>query len=586
MFIFFSHTKSDTADEKPGKIRYGGGLIIIIVATLILWWVYYASLPTFVWPFFGTIGICVVILLFVSAIFDSSLTGKPSILFIVPLAGLLAFAGRRCSSSTLFHSGSYAKLIGEVETREWTQDVQPKDPKHIRLVPFELAAWLADKQLGSVTGAIGSQFEVAKEFMTLQMIKGELWYVAPLDYRGFGVWTSAQNAPGYVMIHGEDPLHPVTVKTDEKYIYMPGAFFDENLERHLWASGYMWKGLTDYSFEVDEEGKGFWVVTVFEPTIGWWGKKALGVAIINPVDGKIDFHEMGKIPHWVDRVVPDDFVTDYITCWGEYSQGWWNSYWAKNNIIHPLEPSIVYGSDNEPYWVSDLTSSNKGDDSLVGLMYINSRTGRAIKYHASGGTDRAVLTAVNNSVAYMHLHGTSPILYNVYGKMVSIVPVLGESHTFNGVAIVELDNLQVAYGKDQYIALREFQQKISMSGQQIAPNLQHSQKTLEGDVARFASETKGQGTMYFILVNNENRLFTGSSELSPKLPLTQAGDKVKIEYIETDEDVATMMAFDNLNLQLNVAADQKAVREKVEERKSTTKNTSTKDTLEKAPEKN
>ena len=125
-----------------------------------------------------------------------------------------------------------------------------------------------------------------------------------------------------------------------------------------------------------------------------------------------------------------------------------------------------------------------------------------------------------------------------------------------------------------------------MSGQQIAPNLQHSQKTLEGDVARFASETKGQGTMYFILVNNENRLFTGSSELSPKLPLTQAGDKVKIEYIETDEDVATMMAFDNLNLQLNVAADQKAVREKVEERKSTTKNTSTKDTLEKAPEKN
>ncbi len=185
----------------------------------------------------------------------------------------------------------------------------------------------------------------------------------------------------------------------------------------------------------------------------------------------------------------------------------------------------------------------------------------------------------------MHLHGTSPILYNVYGKMVSIVPVLGASHTYNGVAIVELDNLQVVYGKDQYIALREFQQKISMSGQQIAPNTQHSQRTLEGEVARFASETKTQGTMYFILVNNQNRLFTGSSQLSPKLPLTQAGDKVKIEFIETDEDVVTMMAFDNLNLQLNVSADQKAVREKVEERKSTATNT-TEGALEKVLEKN
>lgn len=586
ILIFLTKSKNNFQHEKTAMTRYIGGTGTMAAATLLLWWIYYANLPSFVWPFFGMTGVFVITLWFVSAIIDSSLKSKPSILFFLPLAGLLAFAGRGCASNAMFRSASYAQLIGEVETREWTQDVQPKDPKHIRLVPYELAAWLADKQLGTVAGAIGSQFEVAKDFMTLQMIGGELWYVAPLDYRGFGVWTSAKNAPGYVMIHGEDPLHPVTVKTDEKYTYMPGAYFDENLERHLWNNGFMRKGLTDYSFEINEKGKGLWVVTVFEPTIGWWGKKALGVAIVNPVDGKIDFHEMGKIPHWVDRVVPYNFVTEYITYWGEYSQGWWNSFWAKNNIIHPLEPNIVYGSDHEPYWVADLTSSNKRDDSLVGLMYVNSRTGKAVKYHASGGTDRAVLAAVNNSVAYMHLHGTSPILYNIYGKMTSIVPVLGASHTFNGVAIVELDNLQVAYGKDQYIALREFQQKISMSGQQIAPNTQHNQRTIECEVIRFASETKGQGTMYFLLVNNENRLFTGSSELSPKLPLTRAGDKVKIEYIETDEDVVTIMKFDNLHLQLRTTADQKAVKEKVEERKSGAESSSTKGALENAPEKN
>jgi len=38
-------------------------------------------------------------------------------------------------------------------------------------------------------------------------------------------------------------------------VYQPKACFDQNLERHLWLSGYSTTYLTDYQFEIDDMGK-------------------------------------------------------------------------------------------------------------------------------------------------------------------------------------------------------------------------------------------------------------------------------------------------------------------------------------------
>jgi len=554
------------SEDKKEKIT--GSIIAFFIAWPLLWWIYYAGTPSVVWPFAGIIGVVIVCLWLVCAILDCVIKDHFSWALVFPIIGALIFLGRGCGTSNVFYSRDYAKMIGTIEDREWTQDVQPKDPKHIRLVPVELAVWLANKQLGEAPGAIGSQFEVADEYMTLQMIKNELWYAAPLDYRGFGVWTSAKCAPGYVLVHAEDPLRQVIVKADEKFIYTPGAFFGENLERHLWSNGYYDKGMQDITFEIEEDGHAWWTMTIFEPTIGWWGKKVLGIAMVKPETGEIQFKNMDQIPHWVDRVIPDDFVTDYVTWWGELSAGWINSWWGSHNLTVPLKPNIIYGSDNEPYWMCDLTSSNEGDQSLVGLIYVNSRTGRAIKYHAVGNTETAAITAVNNKVSYRNLHGASPVIYNILGTMASIIPLLGANHTYQGVAIVKLDNGQVAIGDDQYVALREYQKLISMSGQQISPELAHAHKSISGKISRISHEVKGNETMYYILLENGDQLFTGASELSPKLPMAQPGDDAKLSFIETNESVVPMLGFDDISLRLKVSENQQAVNEKVEERKA------------------
>lgn len=402
------------------------------------------------------------------------------------------------------------------------------------------------------------------------MVRGELWYVAPLDFKNFRVWTSVDATPGYVMVHGEDPAHPVTVKTDQHFRYMPGAFFGYNLERHLWAHGYLTRGLTDYTFEIDEQGNARWVVTVFAPAVAWWGTKVQGVVIVDPADGSHTFYPLGEIPDWVDRAVPAGVVEEWLTYRGKYASGWWNSVWTHQNLTMPEDPNIVYGHDGQPYWVTGITSTNREDESLVGLMYTHCRTGKSVFYHAIGGTDQAVLTSVNNKVKYRNWHGASPVLYNLYGTMASIVALQGENHTFQGVAVVKLDNLQVALGDDQTHALREYQKLLATSGQQIVPESAHQVEQLQGAIDRFAVEIRGGESIYYLHLESVPRLFTGASTLSPKLPLTRVGDTAAITYIASPEDVVPLLSFNNLTLPLEASSPQQEVRQRTAERQAET----------------
>lgn len=523
----------------------------------------YFALPSLVWPYWGLPSLLVVVCWVAAGALayardqheaereygrrgrEEASERRSLLLAFGPAAvAVLVIVVRLFASWAAFRAPEYVSLIGEVKSSDWAKDVQRADPRHIRLVPQEMAHWLANKQLGEAPGAVGSQFQIAEESLTLQMIKGELWYVAPLDFKDFGAWQSAGVSPGYVMVHAEDPLRQVVVVTDRKFAYTPNACFGKNLERHLWMAGWRTKGLTDWSLEIDEAGKAWWVVTVFEPTVGWDGERVLGVVVVDPESGDTAFHAVGDVPNWVDRVFPRSFVKKYIASWGKLAAGWLNGWWYKKDVTEPETPSIVYGADGEPYWVTGVTSTNEHDESLVGLMYTHTRTGKSVFYRAVGGTDAAVLQAVNNKVAYRKLHGASPVLYNLYGTMASIVPLLGESHTFQGVAIVRIDNLQVAVGETPLEALEEYRKLIPEKIDRMEPSASDHSRTIEGKVARIADIGNG---VYYVYLEGVPTVFVGSREHAKAMPLTKPGDKVRIKYLASGES-PPIVAFENLSL--------------------------------------
>ena len=231
---------------------------------------------------------------------------------------------------------------------------------------------------------------------------------------------------------GEDTKQQPILKNlpdGQRMRYMPVAYFGDDLERYVRAHGYLGRGLTNFNFEVDENDKPWWVITVFTPTIVWNGEKTDGILLVDPVSGSIDFYALGQIPEWVDRVIPAEYIKSYLAFNGEYASGWWRSWWGTPNITKPEEPVLIYGSEGKSEFVTGMTSHNNNDDSLVALVYTDSRTGKPVRYKVSGGaTDTAVIRAVNSNanVQFRHLHATVPQVYNVYGNMTCVVVLLND----------------------------------------------------------------------------------------------------------------------------------------------------------------
>ncbi len=552
--------------------RFTGAVIQAAISFFILWWIFYASVASTVWPLFGLPGLLVFFLWVIGGVVNSAYEGDnqffcflPAIVYIVILAicGLIG--------NEFFMTETYRNMIGPVEVREWTQDIQPKDPKHMRMSTLDNAVYLTKKVIGQ-DGTIGSQFQVNPSELWLQMVKGELWYVAALEFKSYGAWNSKNVSPGYVMISAENPdVQPIIVNLPEnqKMRYMPSAFFGKNLERHLRDNGYLGKGMANFALEIDDDGNPWWVVSIFEPQAMWWAAKVTGAAIVNPATGEIVFYPIGSVPHWVDRVVPGNYVSCYIDWWGEYVHGWWNTFPTFGSHLDMVESgdcNLIYGEGGEPEWVIDVTSASSADNSLVGLIYTNSRTGKSIYYKVSGGaTNSAVLEAVdhNPQISFRKLFGADPQLYNVYGTMASVVPLFNESHAFQGVAIVPINNVQhVATGDNQYKALREYEKLISDHGERVTLAAERVLKSAEYVVNRINSEVTSTGNLYYIYVLGMSHLFTSSSGDSPKLPMTLPGDQIKVEYYDSDRDVVPLKSFDNLSLKLIEDSSQREVRER------------------------
>src|SRR3989344_2561491 len=501
---------------------------------LILSFVFYKAVPSLVYPLWGLPGWCFVIVfvfccgILLFANFEEYGEPEKTDQGVGAVGGVLMLAlpcFMSMSSCAVFRAGDYAALIGKPEERVWTQDVQPKDPHHIRMASNENAFYLAKQALGQ-GGAIGSQFKVVEDLVTPQLINGKFRLVVPIDFQGWLTWRATKRVPGYIVVNGEDPTIPAQLEqlpSDQQFVYTPNACWEYRLDRHLWRNGYANKGLTNYALELDDDHKPWWVVTVFEPKIFTSGEKMLGAVIVNPVTGAHTFYKTEDIPHWVDVAFPAEFAATYIDWHGKYQGGWVNSWSGGDSLTEGELTSMVYGSDGEPYWVTDVTSKSEHDSALVGLYYTHARTGKTTFYSAQGSTQSAVVKAVdqNADVQFKHLHGTVPQLYNVYGTMASVIPLLNDSHIFQEVAIVNVANVQImGVGRDQFDALRAYQKLLSTSGHQISPELTRSMLVVKGKVDRIAVMPQAGEPTFYIQVENMRHVFTGPLQLSPaKLPL-------------------------------------------------------------------
>ena len=445
-------------------------------------------------------------------------------------------------SSVLFHPNSYKNQMPEPENRVFSSDVQAIDIQRLPVVDSALASLLADKKLGE-RPALGSQVTLGAP--TIQKVNDKLVWVVPLLHSGFFKWFSNMaGSPGYIMVSATDP-RDVTYVDKFPIKYQPNGYFLDNLQRHTRFFGGLFTGLTDYSFEINDEGRPYWVVTTYKNLVGVSLPEANGAIIVDATTGQSVRYGIDNVPSWVDRVQPVEFVMTQIGNRGQYIHGIFN--FSNKDKFQTSEGSAIIYNGGRCYLYTGLTSVG-ADESATGIMLIDMVTKVPYRYQISGATEYAAQQSAQGKVQNLRYLASFPLITNVDGQPTYFMTLKDDAGLIKQYGFVSVtDYTSVGTGDTIGNALSNYQSVMKNTSGSTAIDTGGKQMDLLGTIDRISSELTGGNTVYKMIFKEQpEKIFMAVADLSPELALTKDGDTVKISYVETDRTVINIAIFDNL----------------------------------------
>lgn len=456
------------------------------------------------------------------------------------------------TSSPIIHSKAYRNLLGDVKESNFAKDVSPVSVNDIRLVDEEMAMKLGDKKIGEVP-AIGSVSKLGK--FHIQNIDGELYWVAPLVHRDIIKWvTNMSGTSGYVMVSASNPQDVRLVQEVDgkpiKIVYQPDAYLHQDLRRHMYLKGYVNVGMTDFTLEIDDKGKPYWIVTLYENAVGYEGKNAIGIATVDTQSGEVKSYDIKDAPKWIDRIQPQEFVTEQINDWGTYINGFLNSVISEKGVLVATEgTSLVYGEDGKSYWYTGITSAG-ADDSTIGFMLVDTRTKEAKLYKQPGATETAAMVSATGKVQEKNYDATFPVMYNILGKPTYVMSLKDKAGLVKMVAFVSVEDFNIVeIGDTKEEALRSYREQLKSKGNNVQVENDNTKVVKTGTVKRISSDViDGNTSYYFTLEGINDSIFIVSSKVSHEVPLTKEGDSIKISYDKEHKGNIDILEFDNISM--------------------------------------
>ena len=191
---------------------------------------------------------------------------------------------------------------------------------------------------------------------------------------------------------------------------MPSAMLMQNLFRKI-RFDYPTKIFGEISFELDNEGKPYWVI----PTLKFKGveimKDVEGAIILDPVTGKSKYYNTKNIPKWVDHVYSANLLIEKINDWGLYKDGYFNSIFGQKNVVATTKGYNYTVIDDDVYLYTGITSV-ASDESNLGFVLSNMRTQETKFYNVPGAEEYSAMGSAKGQVQQMNYSPTFPLLIN------------------------------------------------------------------------------------------------------------------------------------------------------------------------------
>ena len=469
--------------------------------------------------------------------------------FAVPVLMIPVFFICLLTGAQIFNAGKYAAIIQVEQVESGDTILSEKDAESIALMDTSSAKQLGDREIGAIENF--SAFNVSDAYIQLN-IKEDAVKVAALEYLGLFKWISnrEEGVTGYVSV-SPTTMTAEYVQLDEGMKYIPSAYFNEDLNRHL---HYQFPTLIygNIHFEVDEEGNPYYVTSVYDKTIGVFGGEiVVGAIVTDPVTGDSEYYDVADIPQWVDYVFPGDMICNLYDVAYKNINGFWNgtSFGANTGCMQTTKIDSYYEEDGETYiesgndygyiakngdiYVYTGITSMAADSSNLGFIMVNERTGEYKYFAVSSANEQSAMNAAMGEVQQYGYVASFPTLINVDNELAYIGVLKDKSGLVKMYYMVNVkDYGKVVVADTREACVKKYAEKLGLNvNEDIIGDIPEDDTTVESTPVEFVISVIQyvdiDGNTYVYMGTEDGTVYKALFKNNEKLLFAKVGDTIK-----------------------------------------------------------
>ena len=429
-------------------------------------------------------------------------------------------------SLPIFRAGAYRDLL-TVEDGNFATDITEISFNEIPTLDESSAEYLSDRQMGTLSDMV-SQFEYSFDSTQINY-QGRPVRVAPIAYADLIKWFTNRGTglPAYVMVDMVTQEATV-VRLDEGMKYSFSEPLNRNIERHL-RFNYPTYIFGTPQFEINEEGRPYWIAPRIVKTIGLFGGADIkGAVLVDAITGECTYYDVADVPSWVDNVYTPELIMEQYNYHGTLVNGFINSIFGQRDVTITTDGSNYIALNDDVYMYTGVTSAN-ADQSNLGFLLSNQRTKETKFYSAPGATEAAAKASAEGVVQDLKYTATFPLLLNIAGEPTYFIPLKDATNLVKSYAMVNVAQYQVvATGSSVSECEQKYIQMLANKG--ITSEEELPRTEVSGVITDIRSAVMDGNSYYFIQLEGDPTYYSISAAQNPLAVILNVGDQVTIQH--------------------------------------------------------
>lgn len=472
-------------------------------------------------------------------------------LMVVPVIIALVGVLGAVASLTLFpgNAEKYSTILN-TEDGDFATDIEQADYSTIPFIDRDSAVLLGNRTMGTMADYV-SQFEISDLYSQINYQDAPV-RVSPLNYADVFKWWSNHNTgiPAYVIVNMSTQDTQI-VRLEDPIYYSDSDPFFNNVDRHVQLS-HPFYIFGEKSFEIDDNGKPYWIYPVIDYTVGLFGGETVSrVVLCDASTGECQDLAIDEVPQWVDRAYPADLLIQQYNWSGALSGGWINSWLGQSGVKQTTPGSdgqlgYNYIAKDDDVWVYSGVTSATADNSIIGFVLINQRTAESKFYPVAGATEESAMSSAEGQVQNLKYESTFPLLINVDNQPTYFMALKDNAGLVKKYAMIDIQRYQnVAVGDTLEETEKSYKKLLRANGVSTDDDSGKATKTdgtATGTISLISPVVLDGNSHYYVMLNGDGTLYDCPVANVVDIVRFKEGDSVTLTVSGDNGDVATVSA--------------------------------------------